>query len=125
MVVRPFLLAMLGSCLLTGCRTNQAVPIDRQVFVGTYAYKSMDTSVDTPTDHELDRLVLKPDGKYLLVQGGSTKARTQREGVWTLVDGTQQSNLELDHAGYPVQFHGAEIRLLINDDLGEWYTKAK
>lgn len=116
---------MLGSCLLTGCRTDHAISMDRQSYVGTYAYKSMDTSVDKPTDHELDRLVLKADGKYLLVQGGSTKAKSETEGAWHLVNGTQQPNIELDHAGYPVRVEGGEIRLLINDDLGECYAKAK
>jgi hypothetical protein len=31
----------------------------------------------------------------------------------------------LDHAGYPIQTKKGEGRLLINDDLGEWYVKAK
>ena len=125
MQVKPILLAMLASSLLTGCQTDHAIPMDRQAYVGTYAYKSTDTSFDKPTDHELDRLVLKPDGKYLLVQGGSTKPKAETEGVWNLVNGTQQPNIELDHAGYPVRMKGDEIRLLINDDLGEWYAKAQ
>ena len=114
---------MLASCLLVGCQTDHAIPMDRQSYVGSYTYKSVDMSVDKPTDHELDRLVLKTDGRYLLVQGGSTKARSEAEGVWSLVKGSQQPNIELDHAGYPVRMQRDEIRLLINDDLGEWYAK--
>ncbi len=82
----------------------------------------MDTSVDRPTDHELDRLVLNADGHYLLVQGGSTKARSETQGVWSLVPG-KPPNIELDHHGYPIEVKGGEIRLMINDDLGEWYVK--
>jgi hypothetical protein len=125
MLMRALLLVMLGSLLLTGCQTDHSIPMDRQAYVGTYAYKSMDTAVDKPTDHELDRLVLKADGKYLLVRGGSTKPKTETEGIWNLVNGSQQPNIELDHAGYPVRVKRGEIRLLINDDLGEWYAKAK
>jgi hypothetical protein len=118
-------IATLVSCLIAGCRTDHAIPTDQQSYVGVYAYKSADTSVDKPTDHELDRLALKAGGRYLLVQGGSTKIKTETEGAWHLVNGTQQPNIELDHAGYPIRMKGDGIRLLINDDLGEWYEKVR
>jgi len=84
----------------------------------------MDTSVDRPTDHEMDRLVLIADGHYVLVQGGSTKARSETQGVWSLIPG-EPPNIELDHHGYPIEVIGREIRLMINDDLGEWYVKKR
>lgn len=118
------MIATLASCMIAGCRTDQPVPSDQGSFVGGYVYKSLDTSVDKATDHTLDRLILEADGKYILVQGGSTKARSEKVGVWRLVAG-DPPNVELDHAGYPIRMKGDEIRLLINDDLGEWYAKAK
>jgi hypothetical protein len=115
---------MLMCCLLTGCHGAESKPLTRQALVGDYGYKSVDTSVDKATDHQLDRLTLKADGTYVLVQGGSTKARTEKTGVWSIQPG-DPPNVLLDHAGYPIQDKKGELRLLINDDLGEWYVKAK
>ena len=120
----PLLVAILASCMIAGCRADQAVPSNREAFIGGYVYKSLDTSVDRATDHELDRLTLQADGKYVLVQGGSTKAKSEKVGVWHLVGG-DPPNVELDHYGYPIRVEGNQIRLLINDDLGEWYQKVQ
>ncbi|MFI5088046.1 MAG: hypothetical protein ACHP7I_06615 [Terriglobales bacterium] len=117
-------LAILWVCMFVACRSDQTVPSDKSGYVGTYVYKSVDKSVDRATDHELDRLVLQADGHYILVQGGSTKAKSETKGVWTLVPG-DPPNVELDHHGYPIQVKRGEIRLLINDDLGEWYAKTE
>jgi hypothetical protein len=119
----PFRLA-LACCLLTGCNASQSPPVSQQALVGSYVYRSVDTSVDKPTDHQFDHLVLKADGTYDLVQGGSTKARSEKTGGWTIQPG-DPPNVLLDHAGYPIQKKKGEVRLLINDDLGEWYVKAK
>lgn len=115
---------VLMCCLLTGCQGAESRSITRQALVGDYGYKSVDTSVDKATDHQLDRLTLKADGTYKLVQGGSTKARSEKNGSWSIEPG-DPPNVLLDHAGYPIQVKKGEVRLLINDDLGEWYVKAK
>jgi hypothetical protein len=117
-------LVILWVCMFVACRSDQPVPSDKSGYVGTYVYKSVDKSVDRATDHELDRLVLQADGHYILVQGGSTKAKSETKGVWTLVPG-DPPNVELDHHGYPIQVKRGETRLLINDDLGEWYAKTE
>lgn len=119
------LIVTLVCCLIAGCHTDHVVPAGQQSYMGVYAYKSVDTSVDKPTDHEHDQLTLQPDGTYILVQGGSTKPRSEQIGLWHLVSGTQQPEIELDHAGYPIRMKGSKIRLLINDDLGEWYEKVR
>jgi hypothetical protein len=31
--------------------------------------------------------------------------------------------VDLDHAGYPIQIRGNEVRLLIDNDVGIWYAK--
>ncbi len=31
----------------------------------------------------------------------------------------------LDHSGYPVRVEHGEVRLMIDDDVGIWYVKAK
>ena len=110
------------ACVLVACSPERPVPSDRGAYVGAYAYKSVDKSVDKATDHELDHLVLNADGHYTLVQGGSTKARSAITGTWAFVPG-DPPNIELDHHGYPIELRDGHIRLLINDDLGEWYAK--
>ena len=114
----------LTCCLLTGCNTGQPPSLTQEALVGDYVYRSVDTSVDKPTDHQFDHLTLKGDGTYDLVQGGSTKARSEKTGAWNIQPG-DPPNVLLDHAGYPIQKKKGEVRLLINDDLGEWYVKAK
>lgn len=116
------LVAILLAGVLVSCGPEGPVPSDSAAYVGAYAYKSMDTSVDKATDHELDHLVLKANGHYSLVQGGSTKAKSEITGIWRLVPGAPP-NIELDHHGYPIESKDGHIRLLINDDLGEWYAK--
>ena len=86
-------------------------------------YRSVDISVDKPTDHQFDHLTLRADGTYDLVQGGSTKAKSEKTGEWKIQPG-DPPNVLLDHAGYPIKVKKSEVRLLINDDLGEWYLKA-
>jgi hypothetical protein len=123
MSVRLFLPVVCASILLSCGSISDPAPADKSAYVGTYRYKSMDTSVDKATDHELDQLVLQAGGRYSLVQGGSTKPKSTTEGIWRLVPGNPP-NIELDHSGYPIEVKQGQIRLLINDDLGEWYSKA-
>jgi hypothetical protein len=97
--------------------------VTRETLVGNYTYISQDPE-EKMTDHNLDHLVLESDGKYDLVQGGSTKEVSEKKGLWNFYDGNPPE-IDLDHAGYPVQIEGNEIRLLIDDDLGIWYAKTK
>ncbi len=115
-------LAILGCCALAGCRTSQ--PVTREILVGTYVYKSEDPE-DRLTDHNLDRLVLEPDGKYDFVQGGSTKPKVETAGSWRLWSGRDAVHVILDHSGYPVEVKGNEVRLLVDNDTGIWYQKVK
>lgn len=114
--------ATLACCLLVGCRTAHPT-LTRETLVGNYTYISQDPE-EKMTDHNLDHLVLQSDGKYDLVQGGSTKEVSEKKGLWNFYDGNPPE-INLDHAGYPVQIKGNEIRLLIDDDLGIWYAKTK
>jgi hypothetical protein len=108
--------------LMAGCRTTKQT-VTRETLVGNYTYISQDPE-GKMTDHNLDHLVLKSDGKYDLLQGGSTKQVSEKKGLWNFYDGNPPE-IVLDHAGYPVQIKGNEIRLLIDDDLGIWYAKIK
>lgn len=122
MRVRLFLLALCAGILISCDSISDRAPTAENAYVGTYRYKSTDTSVDKPTDHELDRLVLQPDGHYHLVQGGSTRPKSSKDGIWRLVPGNHP-NIELDRSGYPIEVKQGQILLLINDDLGECYAK--
>ena len=104
-------------CVLSGCR--DALPsVTKETLVGSYSYVSNDPE-NRATDHEWDRLALRADGKYDLVQGGPTKAKSETTGFWYF-SGGDHAQVLLDHAGYPVRVTRGEVRLLIDDDVGIW-----
>jgi hypothetical protein len=110
--------------VLAGCWSAQP-PAIKELLVGRYLYKSQDPE-GKQTDHEWERQILGADGKYLLVQGGPTKPRSEVVGDWTITsEGAREAEVLLDHAGYPIEITGSEVRLLIDLDLGIWYTKAR
>ena len=124
LIVRPriqLLTLTLTACFLGGC-TSQS-PASGQALVGNYVYKSHDPG-DKVSDHEWDRLTLQGDGKYDLVQGGPTKAKSEKTGLWTFTEG-DPAEVDLDHSGYPVRVKRGEVRLMIDYDTGIWYAKAK
>jgi hypothetical protein len=91
--------------------------------VGSYVYKSEDPE-GKASDHEWDRLTLQADGKYDLVEGGPTKPKTEKTGIWQFYGG-DPAEVDLDHSGYPVRVKGGEVRLMIDYDTGIWYSKSK
>ena len=111
----------LTAYFLGGC-TNQP-PASRQALVGSYVYKSQDPE-GKASDHEWDRLTLEESGKYDLVQGGPTRAKSEKTGFWTFTGG-EPAQVMLDHAGYPAVVNGGEVRLMIDYDTGIWYAKPK
>lgn len=98
-------------------------PVTREALVGSYTYVSKDPE-SRATDHNLSHLVLQSDGRYDLVEGGTTKAVSEKKGVWRIVPGSP-SNVLLDHAGYPIEIRRNEVRLLVDLDVGIWWVKAK
>jgi hypothetical protein len=117
-----FCLLVLLSCSLTSCRTSDHISLSRDTLVGHYVYKSEDPD-GKPSEHEYDNLILRRDGSYD-VQGGSMKPRTEKAGRWSFVGGDNPS-IGLDDAGYPIQTKRDEIRLLVDDDVGIWYSKTR
>ena len=117
-----FGLAMLAWCLLVGCHTAQPA-ITRDVLVGNYTYVSEDPEKRT-TDSNMNHLILQSDGTYELAEGGTTKAVSTKKGRWELMAGSPP-NVLLDHAGYPVEIKGNEVRLLIDLDVGIWWVKTR
>ena len=113
---------------LVGCHTTQT-PITQSLVTGTYTYVSNDPETRV-TDHNLSRLILQSDGTYDLVEGGTTKARSEKKGGWKVVSAStygseQLPNVELDKAGYPIEVTKREIRLLIDQDTGVWWAKPR
>ena len=91
--------------------------------MGSYSYFSKDPE-SRATDYNLNDLVLQSDGEYDLVEGGTTKAVSEKKGVWRIVPG-KVPNVLLDHAGYPIEINKNEVRLLVDLDLGIWWVKAR
>jgi hypothetical protein len=122
-----FGLAMLvaTTCVLVGCHTTQP-PVTQELVAGNYTFVSKDPE-SRATDHNLNHLVLQSDGTYDLVEGGTTKAVSERKGVWRIERGTPSDhvNVVLDRAGYPIEIKKNEVRLLIDLDTGVWWTKPR
>lgn len=114
-------IAMLACCLVAGC--TKSAPVTRNALVGSYVYKSEDPE-GKASDHEWDRLTLQADGKYDLVQGGPTKPKTEKAGIWQFYE-VDPAEVDLDHSGYPVRVKGGEVQLMIDYDTGIWYSKSK
>jgi hypothetical protein len=115
----PLLIAVLAGCIVAGCTAQP--PIKRDRLIGTYVYKSLGPE-GGPSDHEWDRLTLQASGRYDLVEGGPTKAKSEKTGAWYFTPG-EPGDVTLDHAGYPVHIEHGEVRLMIDDDVGIWYAK--
>jgi hypothetical protein len=115
----------LACCSLAGCHANEP-PVTREALVGSYTYVSKDPA-STPTNRNLDHLVLRADGTYDLIEGGTTKAVSEKKGTWRIEPGAPSGvvNVVLDHAGYPIEIKGHEVRLLIDLDTGIWWVKTK
>ena len=115
-------LLMVSLCVLAGCHTTQP-PVTTQVVAGNYTFVSKNPE-SRATDHNLNHLVLQSDGTYDLVEGGATKAVSEKKGTWSIVPG-KPPNVVLDHAGYPVEIKRNEVRLLIDLDTGVWWVKPR
>jgi hypothetical protein len=112
-------LLLLACCALAGCHATHP-PVTREALVGSYTYVSKDPE-GRATDHEWDRLTLQTDGKYDLVQGGPTKQKFEKTGIWQFYG----REVDLDHAGYPIEIEKNEVRLLVDLDVGIWWVKSK
>jgi len=110
-------LGILAVGMSIGCTT---APVKSDTLVGDYIYRSADKGAQ----HDPDRLTLRSDGKYVLVHMPGGHPGSTEEGEWRLENGPSP-NLLLNHAGYPIKVKGKDVRLLINDDLGQWYEKTK
>jgi hypothetical protein len=120
-------LAMLvaAACALVGCHTTQP-PVTKELLAGNYTLVSKDPE-SRATDHNLSHLVLQSDGTYDLVEGGTTKAVSEKKGVWRIEPGTPPDHVDvvLDHSGYPVEIKRNEVRLLVDLDTGVWWVKPR
>jgi hypothetical protein len=110
-----------AACALVACTAQP--PVTPQVVAGNYTFVSKDPE-SRSTDHNLNRLVLQSDGTYDLVEGGATKAVSEKKGTWSIAPG-KPPNVLLDHAGYPVEIKRNEVRLLVDLDTGVWWVKPR
>jgi hypothetical protein len=118
-------LAMATACALVGCRTAQP-SITRDLLAGKYMFVSEDPE-SRPTDHNLNQLVLRSDWTYDLVEGGTTRPVSEKKGIWRIIPRTPSNvvEVELDHSGFPIEIRRSEVRLLVDLDVGIWWSKAR
>jgi hypothetical protein len=93
------------------------------MLAGNYAFVSNDPESKS-SDHNLNRLALRSDGTYDLIEGGVTMPVSEKKGIWTISVGNPAS-VQLDQAGYPIEFRRDEVRLLIDLDTGIWWAKPR
>ncbi len=91
------------------------------MIAGSYSYVSKNPA-SRETDYNMNHLVLRSDGTFDLIEGGTTKAVSEKRGVWKIVPGNPP-NVLLDHAGYPIEMKRNEVRLLVDLDLGIWWVQ--
>lgn len=116
---------VMATWAMVGCHTKQPT-VTQELVAGSYAFVSNNPE-SRATDHNLNHLVLHPDGTYDLVEGGTTKPVSEKRGAWRIEPGSPSGvvNVVLDHAGYPVEIKRSEVRLLIDLDTGIWWTKSR
>jgi hypothetical protein len=108
--------------LLCACHEPQ---VTKATLIGTYHFVSDDPE-GRASDQTLDRLDLNADGKFDLVEGGSTKPRTEVVGTWTIIEGPNHgTEVMLEHSGYPIEITQNEVRLLVDLDVGIWWAKTR
>ncbi len=106
--------------LLNACRaTHQHVT--REILVGAYVFEC-DAPSRTPSHQIGERLRLQNDGMYELDHGGQSGSEAVITGRWTFRNGNPPT-IYLDHAGFPVDSDGGNIRLVVNDDVNARYEK--
>jgi hypothetical protein len=97
---------------------HAALPITREDVIGTYEYhqdNGRDKSMGTTC------FILNPDGAF--TAGDASFAAVDgpvlpKTGRWVLWNIGQGPDVDLEHAGFPLERHGSSIRALVNDDLG-------
>ncbi len=108
--------AMLG--MVPGCAPDRNAQLKLETFVGEYIYYSADKGAQ----HDPDRLTLRADGRYILVHMPNERFGSTEEGTWQLFSDFDPQ-VAFGGRTYPAKIKGKEVRLLINDDLGQWYAK--
>jgi hypothetical protein len=118
--VRAFVLLGLLALLevTSDCTAERNAQLKPERLVGEYVYYAADPGAE----HDPDRLRLRADGKYTLVHLLGGRPDSTEEGTWQLVNDPTPTIL-LGHAGFPVQIQGNDVRLLIDNDLAQWYQK--
>jgi hypothetical protein len=114
------LVVLVAAGVSAGCTSKRNVSLERDSFVGEYTYHADDKG----SPHDPDRLTLRKDGRYILVQMPGGQPGSEQQGAWRLEGGANPEIL-LGSSGYPIEIKDKNIRLLINEDLGWSYEKTK
>lgn len=106
--------------LLSGC--SSAVSANPEDYVGEYVF----TPYGAAPGQFADFIILKRDGIAVEIRfsKASGQISTNQES-WRLYPGSYEEDLVIAKRGYPIERSGTSIKLVINDDLGEYYTKIR
>jgi hypothetical protein len=113
-ILRSVLTSVVSLPLLMGCKT-QTRPISKQELIGKYVYHLEDKGQGTTC------FTLRGDGTFI---AGNENFSTDDgpklppEGAWQLFNGADHQELDLAHAGFPLERSNSSIKALVNNDLG-------
>lgn len=107
---------LLTAALIWAC-TSGRMPA-RDQFVGNYIF----FSADAGAPHDADSLSLLSNGTYRIVNMPFGRRGSEEKGIWYLTT-ERTPNIVLGKSGYPIEIKGTEIRLIVNDDLDEYYRR--
>jgi len=118
-ILTVFLLLLI--VLLSGCWSVPHKRVTPQTVVGNYVFHADDPGAP----HDPDRLTLRADGTYLLAYRPGGRLESREAGQWRLWNEPGDPEVLFGRAGYPIQVKGKRLRLLVSDDLAQWYEKVR
>ncbi|MCU1284588.1 MAG: hypothetical protein JWO13_938 [Acidobacteriales bacterium] len=110
LIIGVVLIAM----LLSGCNS---VPVTREACLGSYSF------VDA-SGMRTAKLTLNSDGTFVSTfVPAEGVSRIMPKGHWTFHISGEYAQVFLEDSAFPITRSSKQVRILINDDLGQWFEK--
>jgi len=106
---------------LSGCWSAPDTPVNPQTVVGEYVFHADDSGAP----HDPDRLTLRADGTYVLLHMPDGRPGSEERGKWQLFNDLGAPAIAFANFVHPILVRGKRLRLLVSDDLAQWYEKVR
>jgi hypothetical protein len=108
------------ACVAFACWSAPRTPVKAEMLVGDYVYHD-----GSGVPHGADRLTLRADGTYILVHVGGNHPGSKEEGEWDISNGPEYPVVGFANFAHPILVKGNKVRLMVNDDLDQYYEKVR